>query len=1638
MNNKNKVGEKEAYEIKVRQEEEYNEAVRKLLRESEDDAAFTANKKLSIAKEAMDKELEENQKKNAAYLTSNEQHGKADAEAKIKYAKAVAEALVAVYDTKQLKELLQTNTATLKEAEQDELLRINLLEADKTKTKEEAERERFEITRKSLQDQLKLAQEHATKMKAAGADDKGISDANQESLKREKEYTEFLQKELLKQVENEEKADEKITELNQKVVDEKKKHSTEVLNDSAKYKRDIVTLEDDLSDKILKINKTLQDKIRELNKKRFDNAKKTKEDIAALESSAEDKIREINQKGMSDDEKETNNIETYRKKLEEGIKLIDDAQRSGNAAMLERGSAMAKSAQDIGSALNDEKLAVEAVKKTTDELTRARKLEGQLAEKEINRDVRLAKETADFNAKMAREDAALKLSKIDEVYLETSKKEDARHEKEMKNLEKELAEWNKKIEIAKGLISDTKNASPGYTPKAVETTDSSGKTTSNTSDSVKKTAEEGTAALKKMAEESAKVQEGVVKGIKDTVTITVNGVQQVMRHVDTRLKGSEDSYREVVVNGKTMLTNLKDEQRNATVEIENGVIKLGEKFNAAFNVQNVKTDGIDNVESKIKGTLELAQGETQINIVKDQAEVNTEVIASGIENLGTQTVSPTVDIKSPEGKPASESLEAIKVQAESISEVNSVVTITVNSEEFDAIYEKLQTVAQGMTIEISVLMKEMSDFNEFIDIITLLNNQDLSYDVEIKTTGTDKLSAVVILLQSLEDKVVNVLVNLGNSITDLQNAIRYVEDLVKYNGKVIDITVKKTIEESTSSSGSKPPQSSTESSVEGFADGGSIFKRMTKRFITQGSGLKDDVPILAKKNEYVHTDKAVDYYGVDIMDDLNAMRIPKEIFNKVRQFSNGGLVNFVAPFIQKFAGGGSVLSGSFGKMKKKLEDDLVSTRSGFASNFTLNLNNQFKNSGAATPTGMNAISSLKNIVSGAIANFATGGSTSVGTTSISSLQSEMNAQYKKDLDYANLTGNAKLAAILQKERQDINALTTKLSEDLKKLQADYDEYKSTRTLEHNEKIAEIEATFSKDDGDLESAHAEELDDLKKTYESKINDLSESESESDYSYKEALESYKKDKADLKASYEEEKKQADLEYMLARKEANALGASISSVYGRKKVQDEIMLRTKSDNEKSKATGPGFSNWLADDRAHAGSFTIDEVLRQMESSKGPYSIKGNSNPDFELMKRMIYEIWPQLETGSIAGEVANMVSQYLDNDTKVLLSGTTSLEGNLNKKQKEQQKAGKKIKTSETGSNLMSSGEGSGQTMTGSYKFVDSNYGAEQLSNIFSLESTLKSLSPESRKKEFDDSMAELLKNESLDTTEYLKDKKKIADERLEAELSYKESEADKLAAYEESKLSFKTRYDEDYASENTSFDEDIKNADLNLSDSTKSLKDSATSNYASIKDAAKSEYENEQKRILEEKKKLEEAAAAELAKVTQNVGKTTSETSSSSTSKSATDELAKVAQKFGSSMSFFTNAFKNPLPDDFWKKLGKGVFRFNSGGFVNPTSYSIPGKDSILASLTPKEYVIPENVVNHFGVGFFDDLRNFKIRGFNLGGSVGSLPSSSLNGDNSSVRHIVDLSFNGNHLGELQGQASTIDGFLDALSMAKRRA
>ena len=123
--------------------------------------------------------------------------------------------------------------------------------------------------------------------------------------------------------------------------------------------------------------------------------------------------------------------------------------------------------------------------------------------------------------------------------------------------------------------------------------------------------------------------------------------------------------------------------------------------------------------------------------------------------------------------------------------------------------------------------------------------------------------------------------------------------------------------------------------VLGFSGGGSPaaalqqFSRLARPYITSGSGVKDDVPAMLKRNEYVQPMEAVKYYGVEFMEMIRRRMLPKPM-----HFATGGTPAGAVSLPASGSGSGVVMNNSFNfsgdvsamsKMTAKKNVDLILT-----------------------------------------------------------------------------------------------------------------------------------------------------------------------------------------------------------------------------------------------------------------------------------------------------------------------------------------------------------------------------------------------------------------------------------------------------------------------------------------------------------------------------------------------------------------------------------------------------------------------------------------------------------------------------------------------------------------------------------------
>ncbi len=857
----------------------------------------------------------------------------------------------------------------------------------------------------------------------------------------------------------------------------------------------------------------------------------------------------------------------------------------------------------------------------------------------------------------------------------------------------------------------------------------------------------------------------------------------------------------------------------------------------------------------------------------------------------------------------------------------------------------------------------MEELNAATKIITEYRKKEIKVTVKV---DSGELNTTANVLKKMIDKTVKVTMK----VIGYDKLVKAKNMIDSIRSKTVTVTTRhKTVKDNAEGGYIEP---------EKYANGGDVFKRLGSRFIGSGGGKKDDVPAMLMKGEFVQKVSAVKKYGKEFMSRLNAGLIPQSI---ARMFNQGGDVQ-----PEHYASGGHVGYNSLlGNMRKKHEERILEKRGSYAGAMNLNINNTLKGVGGMTPFGMDAVGSLKSVLQDSISAFALGGST-IQSKSVGTIAKSLNKDYNDKISAAKRVGDTALASILQKEQKEIAQLSKKLAEDLKELEDNYKKFKDDSTKQHVDRIGEIKKTYTDDIGGLDTSHKRDMDDLKKSYLENVASLNDSQASTDDDYKKAMEQYKEEKDVLK----EERDQAIIDNSVTHAESiqqgHELGKKIHMILGTKNVNHARDVRTKSDNAASRGHGPGMPSPTG--RAHAGSFTLDEILAQYKQMDGSGYMK-MGNPDFAYLKRMLGQAFPELSS-FLAGRPDVGTSNMFGESTKIKMSSSMASaakavddpnDSAAQKKEKDDQRAAN-----------------SGNMGTVSYSFMTVKDGMVLAKSIFDIEKSFKDSTASNVNKQYDDMLKKITDNENETTKTYKKDSASIKKQRTNDTVQYESDKKIKIEDYTKRKKDYNDTYKSDTNDQNDSYATSIRDATDTYKKEAAVLKSDYTSSKQTISDATKKETTTQKQTTTSDVAALRATLEEELKKIG-------------------------ITNGTSSDLTSFFNNFK--------------IRGFNTGGHVDSTSTSIPGKDSILSALTPNEYVMKASVVKRFGKGFFDSLNNFRIPQFNTGGIVGG--DNSVLGDvASTVRHTLDLSINGNRQGELTGSPVTIEKILNDLTLARMRA
>ena len=1046
---------------------------------------------------------------------------------------------------------------------------------------------------------------------------------------------------------------------------------------------------------------------------------------------------------------------------------------------------------------------------------------------------------------------------------------------------------------------------------------------------------------------------------------------------------AEDSYNKKIKAAEKFYTEEKAKENNrhsnVILNINKEIQKYSDKINLIEKEKQLVIDLID--QHRTLSSLESGSDVwTEANRATDEAIEKVEEYSNAVKGINDKEVNIKFTGEASPKQGLGDTLKDIKSKFAEIStdiEVNVRFVIGTKSlsDGLDDVKNEIESI--DIDIPVSVSMDKLVEATKLIDEY---RKKEIKVTVKV---DSGQLNTVSRIFKNMKDKTVK----LTMKVIGYDNLVKAKNMLDSIRSKTVTVTTKHVDVKAKASGGYIEP--------EAYAKGGDVFRRLGSRFIGSGSGKKDDVPAMLMKGEFVQKVSAVKKYGKDFMSRLNAGLIPSTI---TRMFNQGGDVQ-----PEHYASGGHVGYGSLmSRMRKKHEERMLERRDKAAGAMNFNINNNINGMGGMTPFGLDAIGSLKSVLQDSISAFAIGGST-IDSNNITNISRSLNSDYNKKINAAKAVGDTALAAILQKEQKEIAELSKKLTEDLRELETDYKKFKEESTAEHVKRIDEIKKSYTENITGLDDSNIESMQEIKETYLDRVASIDESELDNDKAYKDAIDQYNEEKDALKAEKESAKIDNAFAYKDSIDSGHDLGKQIHMLLGTKNVNHAREMRTKSDNMRSKSNGPGMGSPTG--RAHAGSFTLDEILNQYKQMDGS-GYMGIGNPDFQSMKRMLGEAFPELKnflTGrpDTAGTAFGEPTKIKTSSKIVGAAKPVDLE-EIGENEVAADGASQKERVAITERNEAKQRErdvNKGSMGTISVSYMTAKDGMELAKQIFSIEKSFNESKPSAFTKLYDDKLKEIIESENETKETYKKDSDYIKNERSENNAEYESSNLKEMEDYNKQKKEYNDTYKNYTNEENSLYTSAIKEAGDAYKKEVAVLKSEYTSNKKVISDATSEEVGVQKQTTTSDIAELKSTLEEELKKLG-------------------------ISTNQSSDLTSFFKDFK--------------IRGFNTGGHVSPTTTSVPGKDSILSALTPNEYVMKASVVRRFGKGFFDSLNNFQIPHFNTGGIVGGNDSSLLGDMASTVRHTLDLSINGNRQGELTGSPITIENILNDLTLAKMRA
>lgn len=1142
-------------EKRIRYEQDFLVALQKANKDGHDNFKYYSIQKVKLIQDGLEKEL----KSIDASESIKEERYRKRVEATMKAEREMKAAMEAVYSVKELKERYQTEIKEVELANEEKLHQVAMMEAASTTFHAEAEKKRYQVTSERYNREVELAKQHVANIEAAlDSDDTVKSDAQQKLLDAERERTEFTRKELETRKKEETRAAKEILDIQKKIVKEVTQNEVAKSKAEDKYTDGVEEANEKLDNKLREIERDRLRRIKDLNRDILNIEQDTANKIKGINASGADKERAIKQRGKSPKKIEKENKNVAWDKLNEGTAAVEEGRATNNQALIDRGTDLINQAQEIGSSLTKQSSALDLVRASTEALTKAQEASGYLSILEKEREKIRENKEAETDRANARNEYADKIGDIQEEYDEFNNLESTRHNTEMANLNAEIIEWGKKLDAAKQIQALAAQAITGGTAAAPAKVDAPvvqgtgqspislnpGKIQSE-ADQIKGIVDSAAASYQASFGTASSAVQNSVQVAKSAIANASSDTQAQINEIAT------NGYRWVEENGKMVATNLTDTQRQSFRDMADAAKAAaagqGQEFANEYkdkfqtirdeygNVKAVVAEGIkipmDNSQLQAKSQESLAavqaiKNAIEENQVKAQTPIKPKIepdkapldtAKQNLDAIGQQTVNPKIE-------PDATAIGQCKTDIDGIDALIAAPKIVPEKQSLDDAVNSVKEL-EGKNISVQLVVGGIDELNNILNTIKTEVENKKEINVSVGVEGDDKLGPLKDALDAIAAlnpiNIVFKLLGIDEGVSGVGRLNTAINELPRE--RIINIITKYSTE-GTPSTGTAAAK--TGGLIQAFAKGGEVFKRLKNRFISAGSGTKDDVPALLMKNEFVHRTAAVKKYGVRFMNMVNNLQFPETV---ARKFASGGIVSNISDrVVQAFSKGGSVL----GMAKKRIEDllGIGSINMNFGS---LDVTNNVQKTAEriTSPLGMGLVKTMQDRVVNAISGFKDGGKVNTKVMSVAEI-AKLSSQYDAKIATATRSGQTEIAELLKKEKEDVIKLAQELTKSLKDLEENYkkqvkerkenyDESSTTRQEEYDETLAKDERNYK-----------EQVEDDNRGYAREDFDYQKSEKDREDDYVEQLAEYKKDLEEELSDYEKDLKETSEELSLLK--------------------------------------------------------------------------------------------------------------------------------------------------------------------------------------------------------------------------------------------------------------------------------------------------------------------------------------------------------------------------------------------------------------------------------------------------------------------------------------------------------------------------